>query len=108
MALTTLDFSGKLRDFDDEEVAGSEMFKMLANVFAQGHSKEPTKWSDWALDLWTKGKLEVDNTDSEKVKSFIIESQSLTNFAKAQMLKVFNKDVERKDKQVKSRDLDKK
>lgn len=108
MALTILDFSGKLRDLDGKSVDGSEMSKMLANLFAQGQSKEPTKWHDWSLDLWTKGKLEVDSTDSEKVKSFILDNQSLTNIAKAQMLNVFNKDVERKDKQVKSRDLDKK
>jgi len=108
MALTTLDFSKNLRDLDGNEVEGSEMKKILANLFANGQSKEPSKWNDWSLDLWTKGRLEVDSTDLEKIKNFIIESTALNNIGKAQMLDVFKEAPDRKDKQVKGKDLDKK
>lgn len=74
---------------------------LLANLFAQANSPEPAKFIDWAVKLMGDGKIEVDKSDSEKIKSFVSAHSGLSNLGKYRILEIINATKEDEPKEVK-------
>lgn len=85
-----LDFNKKLKDH-----RGNELDNLMADDLAdflalKTPGIEPAKSMLW-VDILLKDKvLEIDEVDAIKLKNFINSSDSLFNFAKRQLLKVFD------------------
>ncbi|WP_343524512.1 hypothetical protein [Pedobacter sp.] len=85
-----VNFNKPLLNLDGSE-SGEMLNKLLSNILAQANEgvTEPIKFFDWAIKIFNDGEVELDNTDSEVLKSFIKNHKQLTVFAKGRLLEVF-------------------
>lgn len=63
--------------------------KSLANNLTNAVGPEPVKFNDWALKLYREGEIEVDQTDWDKLKKFVMDMKDVSNGYKAQLLSHF-------------------
>lgn len=81
-----LNLNHNLLGLDGQEIADSNLGKLVANVLATTNKGDAAKMWHWALKLHAGEELELDPTDAETLKSFIKENEQLTVLAKAQFL----------------------
>lgn len=74
---------------DGQEIAESNLGKLIAQVLVQNSKGDALKFWHWAQKLYAGEELELDPTDSETLKSAIKDNESLTILAKAQALSCF-------------------
>lgn len=89
--MTTLSFDFNLTDLGGKPQEGDSyhLGRTLANVLA-GVDKHPAatmKLYDWAVLLWKKEPIVVDETDKAVLEAFIETSEYLSRLQKGQLLK---------------------
>lgn len=85
-----LDFNFNLRGLDGQEFK-ENAGQLLSTVLANLNKGNSTKLFDWALKLYNKQPLEIDDTDADVLKELIESTEHLTILSKAQMIKVIEK-----------------
>jgi hypothetical protein len=65
--------------------------QLVAQMISGLNKGNSIKLFDWAIKLWNKEALEVDEVDFDVLKALIEEDQNLTVLSKAQILKRFKK-----------------
>jgi len=87
MKTINLDFNFK--DLSGKEIAGdgNNAGRLLANLLVTETKGEAIKMYDWALALYNKKPIQVDDADFNKIKDYIQNSEKMTLLSKAQLLK---------------------
>ena len=80
-----LDFN--LKDLSGNEIKDAHAGKLVASALSQSNKGNSIKLFDWAMKLWNKEVLELDDTDFNVLKAFISESEYMTVLAKGQIVK---------------------
>lgn len=101
-----LDLNWKLKELNGKEMQSDSeetihAGKTLANLFTRTGSERvsnPVKYFDWALKLYNKQSIEVDESDLDEIKKFIKDHSTLFVIAKAQILKKLNEVVDSEEK----------
>lgn len=84
-----LDLNLNYKDLDGNDISEANMGKQLASLLCgKSGNIEPVKAFDWALELHKNKSIEIDKADLMKLTKFIESSETMTNLAKAQLLKV--------------------
>lgn len=73
--------AGKSFDGDD-----NHMGKVLAHALSMGNKGNSIKLYDWALKLYNKQELEIDDTDFQVLKGLVETTELLNVLCKAQIL----------------------
>lgn len=72
---------------DGKEIDDSHMGKILANALVNKEGSDDIKYFDWALKLYNNEKIELDDSDYNKLYKEIENDKRLTRIVKAQILK---------------------
>lgn len=93
-----LNFDFNVKNLGGEIIQGENGHagKLLASVLSQMNKGNSIKLYDWALKLWNKQALEIDDTDVKVLETIIEESQMITVLAKVPMLEHIKKQQEKK------------
>lgn len=75
-----------VRDIDDKEIT---LGKLLSGQLAQSNKGDALKLFTWAQKCFNGEQLDLDPSDTQTLKDFIKNNESLTVLAKAQLLSVF-------------------
>jgi hypothetical protein len=87
-----IDLNFNLVSLTGEEIQPAQNAGQLVGQVLSGLNKgNSIKLFDWAIKLWNKEALEVDEVDFDVLKALIEEDQNLTVLSKAQILKRFKK-----------------
>ncbi len=87
-----IDLNCNLLDLEGQEVENTNAGKLVAQTLVQGTKGDALKFWDWAVALNKGDVLDLDSSDQETFKNFIKENESITIFAKAQILNKLKKD----------------
>ena len=87
-----IDLNCNLLDLEGQEVENTNAGKLVAQTLVQGTKGDALKFWDWAVALNKGDVLDLDSSDQETFKNFIKENESITIFAKAQILNKIKKD----------------
>jgi hypothetical protein len=88
MSKMKLDLNKPVKGLDGADLKDSNLSKILANALCgKTEGIEPVKAIDWALKLYNEGFIEIDDSDTEKLKNFIEKEENFTNLLKASLLK---------------------
>lgn len=87
-----IDLNCNLLDLEGQEVENTNAGKLVAQTLVQGTKGDALKFWDWAVALNKGEVLDLDSSDQETFKNFIKENESITIFAKAQILNKLKKD----------------
>jgi len=82
-----LNFNFKTLDGSEMENDAAHAGKALASALSQSNKGNSIKLFDWAITLWNKKPIELDDVDKEVLKAFIESNETFTNLGKAQLLK---------------------
>lgn len=75
-----------VKDIDDKEIT---LGKLLSGQLAQSNKGDALKLFTWAQKCFNGEQLDLDPSDTQTLKDFIKNNESLTVLAKAQLLSVF-------------------
>lgn len=75
------DLNGKFID-----VEAGHAGKLLASALSSSNKGNAIKLMDWALKLWNKQVVELDDTDKDILKALIDSTEFMTLLAKQQIL----------------------
>lgn len=94
MATIKLDLNWRLKNLDGKEMEGDEegahAGKLIASLLSRATEAEsPIKFFDWALKLYNKQDLQLDDSDFETLKKFVKSHKGLFAIAQAQILTYF-------------------
>ena len=76
-------------DLDGKEIEGANIGKIVAQTLVQSSKGDALKYWGWATKLNAGEELDLDKSDTETLKNFIKESETLTILTKAQALECF-------------------
>lgn len=88
--MTKIELNKPILNLDASPIEGSNLGKLLSQMLAASNKGDALKFMAWALKLHAGESIELDPTDKEVLKSFILSNEQLTNLSKAQMLECFN------------------
>jgi hypothetical protein len=71
---------------DGKEIEGTHLGKIVAQTLAGSSKGDALKFFTWAQKLYAGEELDLDPSDTETLKNFIKEAESLTILTKAQAL----------------------
>ncbi|MEY4332360.1 MAG: hypothetical protein RLZZ196_1098 [Bacteroidota bacterium] len=74
---------------DGKELPDANVGKLIAQTLVNTPKGDALKFFGWAQKLYAGSALELDASDTETLKNFIKESDSITILAKAQALACF-------------------
>ncbi len=78
-------------DMKSEDLSSIHAGQVLASqLYSAREAKNPIKYFDWALKLYNKQAIELDEADLKDLKSFLEGHKGLYVIAKAQLLKCLN------------------
>jgi hypothetical protein len=86
-----LNFNFNFVDLEGKEMQDNNAGKTLANALAYSQDGNAFKFWDWARKLFKGDKLNLDESDTQTLKSFIESNKSFVVISRAQLLHVFNK-----------------
>lgn len=93
MVILTMDFNKPITGLDGQPVYdGDKVYtlgRLLAEQLIQATKVDAIKFFDWALKLYNNQPLELDNSDTQTLKEFIRNHETMTVIAKAQLLSNF-------------------
>jgi hypothetical protein len=84
-----INFNKNLLDLDGKEIEGANIGKIVAQTLVQSSKGDALKYWGWATKLNAGEELDLDKSDTETIKNFIKESETLTILTKAQALECF-------------------
>ena len=89
--MTTINLNEAITSIDGTQIKENDkpvtLGMLLGQQLAGSNKGEALKFYDWAVSLYKGDEISVDDTDLEKIKTFVKDSEQLTNLAKAQILK---------------------
>lgn len=85
--MQTININRPLTDLTGKELPDANMGKVLGNWFAQKTDGNAVKQLVWAMDLFNKGEISVDDSDYDSIIQSLESTNSLTVLAKGQILK---------------------
>ena len=89
--MTTIKFDFHFTDLDGKPQENQPLAsKTLAAVLAAGNSNDYARRMGWAMDLHTKGNLDLEEASVAQLKRVVEESNSLTDLAKFQLVKAID------------------
>lgn len=89
-----LNFNKSLVNLEGNEIAGSNMGKILANELVSSNKGDAIKFWETALKLQKGEEIDLDTSDQNTIRDFVKNTETLPNITKAQILLVFNKTKE--------------
>ena len=81
-----INLNSALLDLDGNEIADSNMRKILAQLLISETKGDALKFWDWAMKLHKGEILDLDKSDQEVFKNFVKETEKLPIITKAQIL----------------------
>lgn len=90
--MTKINFKVPFMGLDGKPSANDENLSLiLANFLASSDATgtQAIKFGDWAEKVYNEGVLEVDNTDKDVVKNFILEHKQMTAWLKKRLVDCF-------------------
>lgn len=81
-----INLNSALVDLDGNEIADSNMGKILAQLLISETKGDALKFWDWAMKLHKGEVLDLDKSDQEVFKNFVKETEKLPIITKAQIL----------------------
>lgn len=81
-----INLNSALVDLDGNEIADSNMGKILAQLLISETKGDALKFWDWAMKLHKGEVLDLDKSDQEVFKNFLKETEKLPIITKAQIL----------------------
>ena len=81
-----INLNSALLDLDGNEIADSNMGKILAQLLISETKGDALKFWDWAMKLHKGEILDLDKSDQEVFKNFVKETEKLPIITKAQIL----------------------
>ena len=87
--MKTIELNWSIKDLTETEIPNAEANKLLANTLISEKKGDAVKLFDWALTLTKEGVITVDESDFNKIKDIIENSDTLAILSKAQFLKYF-------------------
>jgi len=84
-----INFNKNLLDLDGKEIEGANIGKIVAQTLVQSSKGDALKYWGWATKMNAGEELDLDKSDTETIKNFIKESETLTILTKAQALECF-------------------
>ena len=84
-----INFNKNLLDLDGKEIEGANIGKIVAQTLVQSSKGDALKYWGWATKMNAGEELDLDKSDTETLKNFIKESETLTILTKAQALECF-------------------
>lgn len=79
-----------IKDLDGNEIEGSNLGKLVAQMLVTSSKGDALKYMAWALKLHAGEPLELDPSDHETLRNFVKDHDQLTILSKAQMLECFS------------------
>lgn len=87
-----IDLNFNLSDLDGNAIENLNAGKLVAQTLVQGSKGDALKFWDWAVALNKGEVLDLDSSDQETFKNFVKDSETITIFAKAQILQKLKKE----------------
>jgi len=84
-----VNFGVDIKDFKGEAVG--KLNEVFANVLQMSTEGNPVKMNSWAVNLYVKGEIEVDDADLQMLIDFITNNKQIPNITKAAALEVMQK-----------------
>ena len=81
-----IDLNFNLADLDGNAIENTNAGKLVAQTLVQQTKGDALKFWDWAVALNKGETLDLDSSDQETFKNFVKDSETITIFAKAQIL----------------------
>jgi hypothetical protein len=81
-----IDLNFNLADLDGNAIDNTNAGKLVAQTLVQQTKGDALKFWDWAVALNKGEVLDLDSSDQETFKNFVKDSETITIFAKAQIL----------------------
>lgn len=81
-----IDLNFDLADLDGKAIENVNAGKLVAQTLVQGTKGDALKFWDWAVALNKGEVIDLDSSDQETFKNFVKDSETITIFAKAQIL----------------------
>lgn len=88
--MAKLNLNKAVLNLENEEIVGSNMGKILASELANYTQGDPLKFMHWAKKFYDGEELELDQTDLQTLKDFIVINNNLTNLTKSRILESIN------------------
>jgi hypothetical protein len=85
-----LNFNIPILDLEDKEVDNSNIGKTIANALHQSRTGDALKYWDWAKKLYKGEPLDLDPSDVQTLKNFILTDENFFVILRAQALAVFD------------------
>lgn len=86
-----INFNKNLFGLDGKEIEEANIGKIIAQTLISTSKGDPLKFWHWANKMYCGESLELDPTDTETLRNFIRDNESLTILTKAQALACFEK-----------------
>ena len=87
-----IDLNFNLADLDGNAIDNTNAGKLVAQTLVQQTKGDALKFWDWAVALNKGEVLDLDSSDQETFKNFVKDSETITIFAKAQILHKLKKE----------------
>lgn len=87
-----IDLNFDLADLDGKAIENVNAGKLVAQTLVQGTKGDALKFWDWAVALNKGEVIDLDSSDQETFKNFVKDSETITIFAKAQILQKLKKE----------------
>lgn len=84
--MLTINLNSPVKNLDEKEIENSQMSKIVANILISGSKGPFLKLFELANSLWKNGVMQVDQTDFEMVKNEVMNHETTSTLAKAQIL----------------------
>ena len=84
--MTKIELNKPILSLDGSIIEDSNLGKLLAQILAASNKGDALKFMAWALKLHAGEAIELDPTDRDVLKNFILGNDQLTNLSKAQLL----------------------
>ena len=87
-----IDLNFNLSDLDGNAIDNTNAGKLVAQTLVQQTKGDALKFWDWAVALNKGEVIDLDSSDQETFKNFVKDSETITIFAKAQILQKLKKE----------------
>jgi hypothetical protein len=87
-----IDLNFNLADLDGKAIDNTNAGKLVAQTLVQQTKGDALKFWDWAVALNKGEVIDLDSSDQETFKNFVKDSETITIFAKAQILQALKKE----------------
>ena len=81
-----LNLNFSLLDLEGKEIETANAGKVIANQLCASNKGDALKCYDWGRQLYKGESIEVDRSDLNGIREFVVTTETISNLAKAQIL----------------------